>query len=454
MFSRLLRSVKKLVSYNISPKSRMKIHIVGAGPTGMSLAWEILRSTDHEVTLYDRKLSGGGSWWEPEEEVRDLHAHRIVFDRAFVNTKSIFNEMGISWDDIFVPSDGASHTAFALSSLSTKDYGTLITLFAKVLTQPKRFKRFSLKESLGTLSEKGQALLESLPLIMDGVTWDVMSAYEFVRNLDHVGLSKSYTQKVSGKVMCDAMEEAVMEAGGNFVFNTELETVVYGEDTYMATFSDGKVIEDGMLFLCLDNSPAIKVLGDNWGPGADQIVSESTYGAINVLLDYEDILEIKTDLEIAAKTKWNLQPKVLSNGKTVSCVICNLTEEILGSKPDILKAEVLKQLELPEPLEMRIGWGAEWQGNTWKFTQSSGVLSLYGQLPFFGKCSKVAMCGMMSPRNTPYSSIEAAVEVSRALSHQQFDTREPLQSLLLTQVVSFVVVLLIVLILVYRNRNQ
>jgi cation diffusion facilitator CzcD-associated flavoprotein CzcO len=67
----------------------MKVHIVGAGPTGMSLAWELLRSGDHEVTIYDRKMSAGGSWWEPDEEVRDLHAHRIVFDRAFVNTRSL-----------------------------------------------------------------------------------------------------------------------------------------------------------------------------------------------------------------------------------------------------------------------------------------------------------------------------------------------------------------------------
>ena len=44
----------------------MKIHIIGAGPTGMSLAWEILRSGDHDVTIYDRKVSAGGSWWEPE----------------------------------------------------------------------------------------------------------------------------------------------------------------------------------------------------------------------------------------------------------------------------------------------------------------------------------------------------------------------------------------------------
>ena len=41
----------------------MKIHIVGAGPAGMSLAWELLRAGDHEVTIYDRKLSAGGSWW-------------------------------------------------------------------------------------------------------------------------------------------------------------------------------------------------------------------------------------------------------------------------------------------------------------------------------------------------------------------------------------------------------
>jgi hypothetical protein len=59
----------------------------------------------------------------------------------------------------------------------------------------------------------------------------------------------------------------------------------------------------------------------------------------------------------------------------------------------------------------------------------------------------------VSTRN-PYSSIEAAVEVSRALSHEQFGTREPLQPIMISQVIAFVFVLLIVLILMYRMRNQ
>ena len=431
----------------------MKVHIIGAGPTGMSLAWELLRSGEHDVTIYDKKMSAGGSWWEPDEEVRDLHAHRIVFDRAFVNTRSLFNEMGISWDTMFQRTN-EDYTSFVLKSLGVRDYFTLLSLFVKVLAQPKQYMNVSVKDTVGTLSEGGRRLVEHLPLVMDGVTWDVMSAYEFVKNLDHVGLSKPWTQRVSGKVMCDAMEEAVLEAGGNFVFNTELTDVEYAEDAYKATFSNGTVIEDGMLFLCLDNSPALNFLGDNWGPDADKKVRESTYGAINILIEYDEPQTLKTDLEFVATTKWNLQPKMLSDGRTISCVICHLTDEIIGTDPDTLKAEVLRQLDLSEPVDMRIGWGAEWVEDKWEFSQSSGVLSLHGQLPFFGKCSKVAMCGMMSPRNTPYSSIEAAVEVSRALCHQEFGTREPLQPVVLSQVVSLVVVLLIVLILVYRNINR
>ena len=432
----------------------MKVHIVGAGPTGMSLAWEILRSGDHEITIYDRKTSAGGSWWEPTEEIRDLHAHRIVFDKAFVNTQSLFNDMGINWDDIFEPSHQRRRAyGYVLRSLSLKDYGTLTSLAARVLTKPKKYRGISLKDALGPLSDGGRKIVEHLPLIMDGVTWDVMSAWEFVKSFDHVALSKQYTQKVSGKVMCDAMQQALEDVGVEFEFEKELVNVDYMDDGYTADFADRTKIGDGMLFLCLDNSPAFKLLGDNWGPDAEKKVRDSTYGAINILFDFDQPVELKTDLEIVTNTKLKLQPVVLSDDKTISCVICNLTEDILTMPPEELRTLVLGELDVPLPREIRFGWGSEWDGKRWQFSQSSGVLSLYGQLPFFGECPNVAMCGMMSPRNTPYSSIEASVEVSRALSHKCFGTREPMNPLLLTQVVSVTILVLIVLILIYRNRN-
>src|SRR5210317_117881 len=196
----------------------MKIHIVGAGPTGMSLAWEILRSGDHDIIIYDRKSSAGGSWWEPEEGPRDLHAHRIVFDKAFVNTQSLFNEMRINWNDIFEPVEKDLY-GFIWRSLKLKDYGALTSLAVRVLAQPKKYKSVSLKDALGEITEGGQSVLEHLPLIMDGVTWDVMSAYEFVKSFDYVALSKQYTQRVSGREMSDAMQKALTKKGVQFEFN-------------------------------------------------------------------------------------------------------------------------------------------------------------------------------------------------------------------------------------------
>jgi len=431
----------------------MKIHIIGAGPSGMSLAWEFLRAGNDDITIYDRKLSAGGSWWEPEIETRDLHAHRIVFDRAFINTQSLFSEMNISWNDIFQPVNKKKYLDTAFKSLSFGDYRILISLCFRVLTQSDKYKGISLMEAIGPLSEKGRGYIEHMPLIMDGVTWDVMSAYEFVKNIDHTSLSNMYTQRVSGKVMCDAMEKCLLDNGVNFIFGTEVTSIEYRSDGYSAKFDTDQIINDGMLFLCVDNSPALKLLGDNWGPDAEKKLRGSTYGAINVLLDYDKKPVLKTDIEIATQTKWNLQPKVLSDGKTVSCVICNLTEEIMSSSPEVIKGEVLKQLGLPQPNTIRIGWGAEWEDDKWTFSQSSGVLSLHGQLPFFGNCSKVAMCGMMSPRNTPYSSIESAVEVSRSLSHQVFGTRKPLKPILVSNVLLYTFVILIVLTLVYFKKK-
>lgn len=431
----------------------MKIHIIGAGPTGMSLAWEILRSGNHTITVYDKKSSAGGSWWEPTEEVRDLHAHRIVFDKAFVNTQSLFEEMGIDWNEVF-KSVKKDIYGLMFRSLKLKDYGALTSLATRVLTQPEKYKSISLKDSMGKLTKSGRNFIKALPLIMDGVTWDVMSAYEFVKSFDYVALSKQCTQKVSGKVMCDAMQNALVKRGVEFVFGTELQSIEYFKDGYEAVFTDEVIINDGYLFLCIDNSPALKLIGNNWGSEADKKIRGSTYGCINVLLDYDKPIEVGDDLEIASKTDWNLQPVVLSDGKTISCVICNLTKEVLSSSPEVITDKIIQDLKLPLPRAVRIGWGSTWKDDHWEFTQSSGVLSLYGQVPFFGECPNVALCGMMSPRNTPYSSIEAAVEVSRALSHICFKTRKPLQPILVTEILTIVLLTLIVLILLYRNRNQ
>ena len=431
----------------------MRIHIIGSGPTGMSVAWEILKSTDHEVIIYDRKKSAGGSWWEPSGDKRDLHAHRILFGNAFVNTNSLFEEMGIKWNDMFQPADTRVYRT-TLKNLKPLDYLTLTSLAIRVLAQPSKYKSISLSDAIGKLSKSGKNLIETLPLIMDGVNWETMSAFEFVKSFDNVGMSKQYVQKVSGKVMSDKMQKALVDKGAKFMFESEVENVYYEKDGYEAVFTNNTIIKDGLLVLCIDNSKALQLVDDNWGKDTLKKIGPSTYGCINILLYYDEPIRLpKSDLEYAMETEFNLQPVVLSDNKTVSCVICNLTEKVLSTDPETLKSEVIKQLRIKKPEDIRIGWGAYWKNEKWEFEQSSGVLSLYGQVPFYGTSSKVALCGMMSERKTPYSSIEAAIEVGRSFCNETFETRKPLRPVLITQV--FMIIIILSFILMYiRKKNS
>jgi len=406
------------------------VYIIGAGPTGMALAWEF-RRMGKDVTVYERKPSAGGSWWEPDLTKRDLHAHRVLFDRAWVNARSLFEEMDIQWTDMFEKHEDQVF-GYMFKSLSLTDYLVLLSLpfvASKERTVKDVFE--------GKLSEGGQRFMEHLPLVIDGVPWDVMSSHELLSSVNHVALSGQWTQKVSGKVMGDRMQEALERVGVKFVFNTELTSLDMGEDSYVAKMSNGQTLSRDPLILCVDHSPARTLVKDNWGPDAYEKLTNATYGCINVLLDYpEGAPALSDDLEVAATTQWKLQPRVLSDGKTVSCVICNLTEELLTTDPDTLKRGVIDQLGVPPPENVRIGWGATWSGGRWQFSQSSGVLTY---LPFYGRCSKVALCGMMSERTTPYASLEAAVEVARSFA----GARRPLDALRLSHLL-FVLLVLVV----------
>jgi len=424
----------------------MRVHIVGAGPTGLSLAWEILRFTKHDVIVYDRKPSAGGSWWEPSVGERDLHSHRIVFDRAYVNTQSLFREMGLRWNFVFQKSEGSFNKA-VLSRLQGGDYVTLLKLAGKVLGNPRKYRRMSLKDAIGRLSTGGEEVLSNFPLIMDGVDWTRMTAWEFVKSFDYVALSTQYTQRVSGKIMCDHMQREVERAGATFVFGAELRDVEYFPQGFIANFDKHPPVTDGILVLCVDHAPARTLVKDNWGADAVDVLRGSTYGALNVLLDYASPVAPVDMYEATIGTRWKIIPSVLSDGHTVSCVIPLVTPEIETTQEDALVREVVSQLGLPPPVRGRVAWGSHWDGSKWVFSQSSGVLSPVRQLPFWGKSSVVAMCGMMSPHRTPFASIETSVEVSRKFCHETFGTRAPSEPFLLTHVLWLLLIVLVLLLL-------
>jgi len=416
------------------------VNIIGCGPTGMTIAWEL--SKHSKVHVYDRKPGPGGSWWEPDER-RDLHSYRAVFDRCFINTRDLLREMGLRWSDYFGSIDNQSPYPTMFKMLGLKDYWELTKLSTMVLLHPGVYKTKTLKESIGNLSPDGEKFISSLPYVMDGVSWDTMTAFEFVKSFDWVALSNHQTQIVSGAKMFKDMEQALRRRGVTFHYNTEILGVRYGRVDHEAFLVDtDETITGDLLVLAVDNQPAKWLMGENWGPQAPN--SLSTYQCVTFTISYSHDMKLPPDVVGLVKTPWHILASVLVDRKTICVVLTDLTtpspvtgRSVSVTPPEELVEEVYRQSNLPRGV-VHFCWGAEWNGSRWVHNQSSGVLSTKGQIPFWGRCPSVALCGMMSPRNTPFASIEAAVEVGR-----RFVGVKPLRPLLITELLIGVLLLVI-----------
>ena len=435
----------------------MKVHIVGAGPTGLTIAWELAKLKQHKIYVYDKKSGPGGSWWEPDGEQRNVHAARAVFPRTFVNVQSLFKEMDIKWSDVFEPLESKAPLGLKFSAL---DFAALGYLAVRVLMSPSTYRHVSLKDSLGTeLSQQGQATIEHLTYQLDGVPWDIMTAYEFVRTLDWTLLGSIETQRIPGSQMGRMMQRALEAKGVEFMFNAELDKVVYDQDneTFHAYFSEDP-IEEGLLVLCPDAVPAVKLIGDNWGPDTSEKLTRGAYESVTVMLYYDsDVPELPSGLTISMNTKLGMLAHVLSDRKTIAVGLLKPPPNALDQ--DQLCDEVQRQLaavpgmpKLPPLKDRTIGWGSNWVDQRWTHSQSSMVVSTLGSVPFFGKHKRVAMCGMMSERSTPFACIEAAVEVGRRFASQNFGTPKPRTAWTISKILFTVLVVWILISVASANK--
>jgi hypothetical protein len=162
---------------------------------------------------------------------------------------------------------------------------------------------------------------------------------------------------------------------------------------------------------------------------------------VTFLLEYPEPVTVPDELESVVSTPYNIIASKLSPS-TVVVVLTNY-EKIKTVGPPRLYSECIQQLGLPPPAKVTHCWGSHWDGSKWVHGQTSGVVSVYGPVPFFGKSSRVALCGMMSGRTTPYSSMEAAVEVGTNFASRLVGTEPPLKVLPVSVVLCVLLVLLV-----------
>jgi hypothetical protein len=327
-------------------------------------------------------------------------------------------EMGMNWDDYFYT---AKHPQAQLwKSIAPRDY----LKFARLVGA-----KGTVKEVLHDMGPVGRRVVNGLCYAIDGVGWDVMSAREFLQSFNYIAFSTLQTQKISGYYMALAMQERLLSAGVKLHLGQRV-----GEINYKRGTAQG--VGPGFIILAVDAGNANKIMSDNWG----QTEIPRTYGAVTFMMKYIDPPKLASDVDLVAQTKWNILAQPLPNGD-ICCVLCN---PVVNTRPaEELVRECCKQLNIPPPHAYKMCWGSRWVDGEWVHDQTSNAL-LDKPIPFFGKSRNIAMVGMMSERNIPFSSIEAAVEVGRRFTNRYFGVGEVLTPFTFVQFVVCIFIIVVI----------
>ena len=434
----------------------MKVHIIGAGPSGISLAWALSHQPYITPILYDRQKVVGGSWVEypaPPGE-RELHAWRLLFKNASPNTRMLFKQMGLRWDDYFTKAND-SFVNTLLQNTRFPDVLISLKLYFETCFLNKHKDR-TLKQCTTGCSSTFKDTINRLCYHMDGVGYHVMTCYEFFKAFDYVGLSRVETQRGNGYAMCKDLEKALLDR--NIEINYEHE--LYQADIPRSSFFlkdktnntihiQPNIINDEYVILCIDAKPLRSLLPESQKA---KIPTKTIYGSISITYTFDkDIEQNFNHYDILMKTKYKLIVTVLPDKRSICCVICDM-KRVIEIPPKILERRVWDMMttvvQLPMYVKSSIHHGSHFDEHTkqWTIKQSSNVIGTKGAI--HRKLARnVYACGMMTERNTPYASIEAACESGFKLAHEVFNCKGMKPKTALT--ISSLVVLFLIILLFY-----
>ena len=172
----------------------MDFIIVGAGPTGLTLAW-LLRK--HAVTIIDSAPSIGGCHRVVRQNGEFTEHGPRVYSSAYKTVEALLQNIGTSWDDIFTP------YKFNMGTIGGRTWQSLHARELLQLTSAyiqrafgRDYSKTTMREFIAAWSESSRDYIERVCVLTDGQRADTYPVDKFLQLINQqMGLYKLYQPK-------------------------------------------------------------------------------------------------------------------------------------------------------------------------------------------------------------------------------------------------------------------
>lgn len=375
----------------------MVLHVIGAGPSGVTVAWHMAKRGE-EVHLWEKRDLPGGSWWTPDHtEDADRHAARVLFRDCQPNWFRLLGEMGLNYNTYYksdndVVVDGVKSM---IKRLTLRDHLVVIGTLICAGASQGWSKTTTLHNALADrMSPDGMPFINALATSVDGVQADRMTVWELAESINRTILSGAWTERIQGRKLGEDLAQHLRRVGVQMHMSTGLLDV----DPPRLTFEGGQSVTlkpDDRVVLCMDPAHSVPYVEKFWGICVDPDV---IYGSHSFLLKYPKRFKLPPVHDSLVRSNSAFIPSwVPGDGETTTLHVADYNNGWQSIEHLVETLGIPTPTEWRECVETRDMTSAIWSSNP---------------IPTRSKHPQIHMVGMLSPRDTPYASVEAAAEVA------------------------------------------
>lgn len=411
-------------------------NIIGAGPTGLALAW-YLSNDGHDVIIYEKEISVGGTWRTNyiDSKYYSHHSPQILCS-TYYNTFDLWNSMNIDFQKFL--EKFSSLALQRILSLSALDLFHIGVGYIQFLFSKNSFKCITLSELLSNkLSKHGYDTLDALTYVIDGIPITTITAYEFYAMCDEYPLTV-YQMKLSSIAIdgySTEMKRVLSEKNNVKFHKQELDHIATSLEpgSFNLVFKNNyrkKISVNEQLILAIDPLNLVKVIGassniikNNWGSwkGLQTKLMEALYIPISIQIHFKPHINIEHLERFGNETPWGIisapLPKTTSTTNTLSCCVLNLTKTVVNNTDDEFANQIMQQLKINinDIDKYTFSKGSQYnkQKGMWEFHSSSAAHSKFGHIEPKGTLNNISIVGPMNYRPMPVTTMEAATESAK-----------------------------------------
>ena len=471
--------------------------IVGAGPSGLALAWYLSKENKTVLIIDKEKSIGGCHRVVRVDGLITEHGPRVYSD-VYLNFIDLLNEMDLDFNDLFTSYSFDISNIGTQSKTSLKWYELLgfIYSFIKLTINSNYGKKTSMKKFMedNLFTPESTDYIDRLCRLTDGAETSRYTLFQFLQLINNQVLYKLYQPKQpTDKGFLFLIEQKLRATNlVTFLLDSEVTRINTNSSNLITSINVNSNTYSGSTFiLAIPPKPLYKLLSSNecknaFGPieTISKWSKENSYfDYIPITLHWKDSIELKKIWGFPA-SDWGLAFIILSNYmkfdepeyKTVisSCItftdrkssITNKTAD--ESSLDEIYEEVLRQLaesypDLRKPDRMIVSPQVYYDNNIkkWINTDTAFVLTISSDnhIPFKSKIySNLYNCGAQNgTSNYHFTSMETAIvnglNLFNILEPNSIHKRYTKNYSQLTNYIHYIIgIILIAIIFYYRKK--